>query len=132
MPMAGWADAKQRGRSWLISAALIVLGVVVGQALPRSNASTTSETGTVTSVHPSQDGSATTFVFQYKGNKQTYVLGDRTPWQDKPGAWQRSGLPSCMTSTSLTPRRMTIGVINVQTTGTLAGGPLVVWVKCEG
>jgi hypothetical protein len=37
-----------------------------------------------------------------------------------------------MTPKARTPRRITIGVITVQSTGTLPGGPLVVWVKCQG
>lgn len=130
--MAAMADIKQRGRSWLVSGALIIVGVVVGQALPRDNAATTAQTGTMTSVSPSRDGSATEFVFDYKGSKHTYVLGNRTPWQDKPGVWHHSGLPSCMASKSQTPRPVTIGIVHVQTTGTLAGGPIVIWVKCEG
>jgi hypothetical protein len=130
--MAGLADIKQRGRSWLLSGALIIVGVLVGQALPRSNAATSTQTGIATSIAPSHDGSAVTFVFKYKGNKHTYVLGDRTPWQDAPGVWNHSGLPSCMKSKAFAPRQITIGVINVQSSGTLTGGPLVVWIKCQG
>jgi hypothetical protein len=130
--MAGWADAKKRGRSWLIAAALVAAGVLVGQGLPRNNAATAAEKGTMTSVTPSADRTGADFVFQVNGSSQTLALGDRTPWQDKPGVWHHSGLPSCMLARSTAPRHITVGIIDVQATGTLPGGPLVVWVKCEG
>lgn len=130
--MAKMADVKQRGRSWLIGVALIVVGVLVGQAIPRDTAAPAAESGTLTSATKGACGSGTAIVFQYKGSRQTFTLGDRTPWQDKPGVWHPGGLPSCMTPSARTPSHITIGVVNVQSTGTLAGGLLVVWIRCEG
>jgi hypothetical protein len=128
--MASMTDLKQRGRSWLIAGALIVVGVLAGQVVPRATATPTSEKGTLTSI--SSDGGGTDIVFSYQGNKHTFALQDRTPWQDKPGVWHQSGVPSCLTPNSPTPHLITLGVINVQATGTLAGRSLVVWVKCAG
>jgi len=79
--MAKMADVKQRGRSWLIGVALIVVGVLVGQAIPRDTAAPAAESGTLTSATKGAGGSGTAIVFQYKGSRQTFTLGDRTPWQ---------------------------------------------------
>jgi hypothetical protein len=130
--MASVADVKQRGRTWLIGAALIVVGVLVGQALPRHSASPSQESGTLMSFGPNTAGSGTNFVFQFKGSKQTYTVGDITPWQTKPGIWHHNGPPACMVPKSPTPRPITIGVVSIDSSGTLPGGPLVAWVKCEG
>jgi hypothetical protein len=130
--MAKMADVKQRGRSWLIGGALIVVGVLAGQALPRGTAAPAAETGTLTSVHQAKSGPGTTIGFEYKGARQAFVLGNRTSWQDKPGVWHPGGQPTCLALTAHTPQRITIGVITVQATGTLPATQLVVWVKCEG
>jgi hypothetical protein len=126
--MASMTDLKQRGRSWLISGALIVVGVLVGQVVPHSTATATAESGTLTAV--SRHGADSGLVFEYKGNKATYTLQSSTPWQDKPGAWHSSGQPSCLTAKL--PLRVTLGVVNVQATGTLPERHLVAWIKCEG
>lgn len=131
--MAKLSDVKQRGRSWLVAAVFIVIGVVVGQLIPRSTVTPASETGTVTAVKPGAGGSGADFVFKpQSGSPQSYAFSDRTPWQDKPGTWHRSGMPSCMVPQSGKPRRVTIGVVNVKASGTQPGGPLVVWVQCQG
>jgi hypothetical protein len=128
--MATMKDLKQRGRSWLIAGALIVVGVLVGQVVPHSTATATAENGTLTSV--SQHGADSSIVFQYKGSKQAFTVQSSTPWQVKPGVWHSTGQPSCLASKPRTPLHITLGVINVQAAGTLPEQHLVVWIKCEG
>lgn len=126
------SDVTKRGRSWLIGAALIALGVLVGHLIPQSSATPRAETGTLTSV--SRTGAAVAFSFTPKGgSKASYQLESPTPWQDKAGAWHKTGQPACLTPPFTKPRQITIGVIAVQSSGSApANSNLVAWVKCQG
>jgi len=130
--MASMADVTQRGRSLLFGVVLIVVGVFVGHALPQNTATPAAEIGTVTYVKLQTGGSGTQFVFKPKsGGQQTYQLDTPTPWQNKPGSWHLSGMPTCLVPNSHIPHRVTIGVITVQPTDSLAGGPFIAWIKCQ-
>jgi hypothetical protein len=125
------SDVTKRGRSWLIGAALIVLGVVVGHSIPQNSATPKAETGTAAPVS-TQAGEAVTFSFTPKGgNKAVYQLESPTPWQDKPGTWHKTGPPTCLTTSPTKPRQITIGVVAVQSADSAPGNSnLVAWVKC--
>jgi hypothetical protein len=127
------SDVTKRGRTWLIGAALIVLGVVVGHSIPQNSATPKAETGMATPVS-SRAGSAVTFSFTPKGgSKAFYQLENPTLWQDKLGAWHKTGQPTCLSAPSTKPRPITIGVVAVQSSDSApANSNLVAWVKCQG
>ena len=133
--MAKVSDVTQRARTWLIWAVLVVVGVVVGQALPQNTATPKAESGTVTAVNATATG--TTFVFRpvvgtKVGTQQSLGLLNSTAWQSKPGDWHTGGLPSCMSLKPHQTHHLMLGVVAVKGTGTLPDETLVVWVKCEG
>jgi hypothetical protein len=128
-------DMAQRLRTWLIGAVLIVIGVLVGHALPDSSVSPASEAGTITAVHGRIGSPKASLDFKGKGVKGTasYALVEPTPWQATSGAkWHSGGQPSCLKPTSPKPDKATIGVITVHGVGSAPGGPMVVWVECYG
>ncbi len=119
----------QRFRTWLIGAALIVIGVIVGYALPQNSVSPKSEVGTVTSVHGSMGGTNANVQFKAKGatSSVTYPLDAPTPWQPKSGApWRTHGQPSCLAAGD----KVTLGVVNVDGVGSAPGGERIIWVEC--
>ena len=123
----------QRFRGWLIGAVLVVVGVLVGYALPQSSVSPKSEVGTVMKVQGSLGGTSSSLVFKAKGLKQaiSYPMQDPIPWQaTSSGAWHQGGQPSCLVPGSATPVKVTLGVITVQGVGSAPGGPMIVWVEC--
>jgi len=132
--MAKVADMQQAARSWLTWGAILVLGVLVGHALPASSASPKSETGVATGITPGTSGSGSSFVFQTKGiAAQNLQLRDRTPWQAVPGgAWHSSGQPTCLVPGSATPSKVTLGLITVSPVGSAPGETIVAWVECGG
>ena len=82
--MAGFADldVMQRARRLTVGAVMLVIGGVVGYALPQSNASPSSETGSVTSVGNVTTDAGLRFSFTpAKGKPQILRLQDATPWQ---------------------------------------------------
>lgn len=124
---------QQRARSWLIGAVLIVIGVLVGYALPQSSVSPKSEVGNVVSVHGSVGSAGAGFDFKTKGvtGLVHYALEDPTPWQAKPnGIWHNAGQPPCLVPGSTTPAKVTLGVISVHPVGSAPGNPMVVWIEC--
>ncbi|HEX9031762.1 MAG TPA: hypothetical protein VF834_07925 [Streptosporangiaceae bacterium] len=129
------ADIKKQGRSWIVSAALIAAGAVVGYNLPQHAASPMSDVGTVTKVSPAL-GSQTAITFQpKKGSIQHFtVYGPATPWRAaKSGGWNYSSSPPCLTPGSAGQGKVTLGVIDVQEgTDSPRGGPIVAWVACYG
>src|SRR5258708_14816460 len=112
--MAGFGDRElmQRGRRVLVGAVMLVLGGVVGYALPQSNASPASDSGKATSVGNTTQGAGTPFEFQpAKGHGESLLLQDGTPRQDRPyGPWHRQGLPTCIVPGTKTPMKGTLGV----------------------
>jgi hypothetical protein len=129
------ADMAQQLRTWLIWAVLVVIGVLVGHALPDSSVSPDSEAGTITAVHGQLGSPKASLEFKAKGAKTTtsYALVDPTPWQAASGGnWHGGGQPSCLQPTSTKPVKATIGVITVHGVGSAPGGPMVVWVECYG
>lgn len=124
---------QQRMRTWLIGAVFIVVGVLVGYALPQNSVSPKSEVGTVMSVHGSVSSGGAGIEFKTKGvtGAVHYALVDPTPWQAKPGGvWHLTGQPSCLVPDSTTPMRVTLGVISVHPVGSAPGNPMVVWIEC--
>ncbi len=132
--MAGWSSLQTRGRSWLISAALLAAGVVVGYALPQSTVSPMSETGTVSPPPRKAAGPGTMFVLtSSSGGKQTFRFTEATPWQlTKTGKWIWTGTPPCLTAKHETSGKVTIGVVNIHPVGAAPGRPMVAWVECYG
>jgi hypothetical protein len=121
----------QRLRGWLVGAVLIVVGVLVGYALPQSTASPKSEIGTVTKVNGVVGSTGSSLVFKVKGQQGTisYPMQDQVPWQDKSGGtWHSTSEPSCLVPGA----KVTLGVISVHAVGSAPGGPMVVWVECYG
>lgn len=126
---------QQRVRSWLVSAVLLVVGVLVGYALPQNSVSPKSEVGQVISVQGSVGSASAGIEFKTKGVNGLvhYALEDPTPWQAKPnGTWHSSGQPSCLVPDSKTPVKVTLGVISVHPVGSAPGNPMVVWIECYG
>ncbi len=124
---------QQRVRTWLIGAVLIVIGVLVGYALPQNSVSPKSEVGKVMSVQGSIGSAGAGFEFKAKGvtGLVHYTLENPTPWQAKPsGAWRGTGQPSCLVPDSKTPVKVTLGVISVHPVGSAPGNPMVVWIEC--
>jgi hypothetical protein len=132
--MAGWSDLQTRGRSWLVSGALLAVGVAVGYALPQSNVSPKSETGTVSPAPSATSGPGTMFVFKTKsGSKQTFRFVESTPWQvSKSGKWNWTGIPPCLTPQTGTSSKVTLGVVNIHAVDTAPGRTMVAWVECYG
>ncbi len=138
--MASTKNLAKRGQAWLTYGALLLLGILVGHAIPGNSATPNSVTGATSAA----SGGADTFKLAPKGAKATsYKLTNQTVWQVTPGAW-KSGMPPCLagdfvrtTSSSGAPKpaaasskQVTIGVISVPSV--TGGGPLqlVVWVRC--
>ena len=120
-------------RGWLLGAVLIVVGVLVGYALPQNSVSPKSEVGKVMSVQGSVGSASAGIEFTTKGvaGLVHYRLEDPTPWQAKPnGAWHNTGQPSCLVPDSTTPTKVTLGVISVHPVGSAPGNPMVVWIEC--
>jgi len=118
-----------RLRTWLIGAALIVVGVIVGYALPQNSVSPKSEAGTVVSVKGQLGNPNASLTFKTTGvsGSVTYPLDSPTPWQSKSGAtWHSSGTPACLTPGS----KVTLGVVNVDGVGSAPGGKRIIWVEC--
>ena len=132
--MAGFGDLEfmQRGRRVVVGAVMLVLGGVVGYALPQSNASPASDSGKVTSVGNTTQDAGTPFEFQpAKGQGESLLLQDGTPWQDRPsGPWHRKGLPTCIVPGTKTPMKATLGIVTARPVGSAPGRPVVVWVEC--
>jgi hypothetical protein len=126
--MAGFGELQARGRSWIISALLIAVGVGVGYALPQNTASPQSETGTVVKV-TGQAGSATAVSFTpKKGTKENLRFLPSTPWQATPtAAWSRATSPSCLVDGDTA---ITLGVVNVHSVGAAPGYSVIAWVEC--
>jgi hypothetical protein len=124
---------QERARTWLIGAVLIVIGVLVGYALPQSSVSPKSEVGKIMSVHGTIGSAGAEIEFKAKGvtGLVHYMLEDPTPWQAKAnGVWHQSGQPSCLVPDSKTPVKVTLGVISVHAVGSAPGNPMIVWIEC--
>lgn len=134
--MAGFTDldVMQRARRLSVGVVMLLVGGVVGYALPQSNASPSSETGTVTSVGNSTKDAGLQLAFKpNKGPTQDLRLQDATPWQGTPsGKWHPNGRPSCIKPGSTTPATATLGVVTARAVGSAPGGRIVVWVECYG
>ena len=134
--MAGFGDLEfmQRGRRVVVGAVMLVLGGVVGYALPQSNASPASDSGKVTSVGNTTKDAGTPFDFQpTKGPRESLLLQDGTPWQDTPaGLWHKKGLPTCIVPGPTTPMKATLGIVTARSVGSAPGRSIVVWVECYG
>jgi len=116
----------QRFRTWLIWGALVVIGVIVGYALPQNSVAPKSEMGTVTSVQGTSPN--LTVTFKTKGTSPvTFHLENPTPWQAKSGGtWFMHSSPSCLTQGA----KVTLGVVTVDPVGSAPGGAMVTWVEC--
>jgi hypothetical protein len=125
------ADMQARLRTYIVGAALIVLGVLVGYLLPQNSVTPKSETGVVMSERGSTSKSAAVFTFKTKGltPNPLYTIEDPIQWQRKKnGPWSDRGLPSCLTQGS----KVTIGVISVRPVSSepANSSSMVVWVEC--
>jgi hypothetical protein len=124
------ADMTQRLRPYLIGAILLVVGVIVGYALPSNTVSPKSEIGVVKVVRGTMAGEDANFSFKPNGTKTKlvrYFIADPTPWQAKSGAkWDHHGLPTCLKPGAT----VTIGVINVRAVSPAPGRPVIAWVEC--
>jgi len=134
--MAGFGDldVMQRARRLSVGAVMLVLGGVVGYALPQSNASPSSEVGSITSVGNTTTDAGLRFSFTPdKGKPEPLRLQDATPWQKtSTGRWIPTGQPACLVAGSTTPVRVTLGIVTARAVGSAPGRPIVVWVECYG
>ena len=132
--MAGFGDldVMQRGRRLAVGAVMLVLGGVVGYALPKSDASPSSQTGEVVSVGNTTQNAGLRFTFNPdKGSTEKFLLQDATPWQDaRSGHWRSKGLPPCLVPGSTVPAKATLGVVTASAVGSAPGRRIVVWVEC--
>jgi hypothetical protein len=134
--MAGFSDldVMQRARRLTVGVVMLVLGGIVGYALPQSNASPSSEVGSITSVGNTTKDAGLRFTFMpNKGRPEPLRLQDATPWQKtSTGRWIPSGLPACLIPGSTAPVKVTLGIVTAQSVGSAPGRPIVVWVECYG
>jgi len=134
--MAGFGDLEfmQRGRRLMVGAVMLLVGGVVGYALPQSNASPASDSGSVIAVGNMTKDAGIPFDFRSaKGQRESLVLQDATPWQATPsGPWHSKGLPNCIVPGTTTPAKATLGIITARSVGSAPGRPIVVWVECYG
>lgn len=124
---------QQRFRTWLVGAVLIIVGVLVGYALPTNSVSPKSEVGNVMSVSGSIGSANAGLEFKTKGvhGLVHYMLENPTPWQATPnGTWHNTGQPSCLQPGSTTAVKVTLGVISVHSVGSAPGNPMIVWIEC--
>ena len=125
--MASTGNLRKRGRAWLTYAALLLVGILVGHAIPSNSATPKSVTGTITSVSAGSQNAAATFVLASgKAKPAKYILA-------------ASGMPPCLTAVSVGTAsaakggravKVTVGVISVPSFGDFPGGDYVVWVHC--
>jgi hypothetical protein len=119
-------DVMQRSRRLFTGAVMLLIGGVIGFALPHHTALTQSETGTVSSVAAGRNGAATTFTFTPVGG-QPVRLWAPTVWQATPtGAWHKTGLAPCLAA----GKTITIGIVN--TSSSAPGNWVVTSVTCNG
>lgn len=132
--MAGFADLEfmQRGRRLVVGAVMLVLGGVVGFALPHSNASPNAQKGSVVAVGNMKQDAAVDFWFKpFKGAKEKFQLQPATPWRkSRADHWVQTGMPSCLVAGSTNRKPVTLGIVNTSTVGAAGGRSIVVWVEC--
>jgi hypothetical protein len=133
--MAGFGDLDfmQRGRRLVVGVAMLVLGGVVGYALPKSDASPNSESGQVVSVGDATKAAGMWFTFKPAGSgqNQRFRLQVPTPWKAKPSdPWRFTGLPPCMVPGSTMPTTATLGLITASVVGSGRDHQMVVSVEC--
>jgi hypothetical protein len=101
-------DVAQRSRRLFTGAFMLVVGGVIGFALPHHNAFAQSQTGTVSSVTVGKNGAATVFTFTRTGG-QPVRLWAPAVWQATPtGAWHTTGLAPCLTA----GKKVTLGMVD--------------------
>jgi hypothetical protein len=124
------ADMTQRLRPYLIWAALLIAGVIVGYSLPSNSVSPKSEIGVVKVVRGTMSGEDANFTFKQTGSKNKpvrYFIEDPTPWQaTSNGPWNHHGKPACLKPGA----KVTLGVVNVRPVGAAQGKSMVVWMEC--
>jgi len=134
--MAGFGDldVMQRARRLTVGLVMLVLGGVVGYALPKSSASPSGEIGSVTSVGNTTTDAGVRFSFtDSKGKVQNLKFQYATAWQKTAsGQWYHKGLPTCLVPGTTKSVKVTLGIITASPDGTAPGGPIVAWVECYG
>ncbi len=132
--MAGFGDldVMQRGRRLVVGVVMLLLGGVVGYALPKSDASPRSETGEVVGVGNATTDAGLRFTFNPdKGQTQKFLLQEATPWQGtRSGHWHYKGLAPCLVPGSTIPAKVTIGVVTAGAVDSAPDRHIVVWVEC--
>ncbi len=87
---------------------MLVVGGVIGYALPHHMAFAQSQTGTVSSVTVGKNGGATTFTFTRTSGQPVRVWAP-ADWQATPtGAWHTTGLAPCLAA----GKKVTLGLVN--------------------
>lgn len=132
--MADFSDLgfMQRGRLLFVGFVMLFLGGVVGYVLPHTNASPSSQRGSVVSVGNAAPNAGLRFEFKpVKGAREKFILQPATPWRkSRTSDWTNKGEPSCLVPGSVTPTPATIGVVDISSTGSAPGRSVVVWVEC--
>ena len=134
--MAGFGDLDfmQRSRRLGVGVVMLVLGGVVGYALPQHHTSQNSESGQIIAVGdaiPNQ-GPWFTFAPASSGAVQKFSLQFATAWKGAPSdKWHYAGLPTCVVPGSTMPDPATLGVVTVSRKGA-ATHKIIVWVECYG
>src|SRR5215469_16012161 len=109
--MAGWSSLQSRGRSWLIGAVLLAVGVAVGYTLPQSTVSPKSEIGRVSPASGKVSGPGTVFDFtSNSAGTQKLRFVESTPWRlTKSAKWNWTGTPPCLTAKNGSSAKITLG-----------------------
>ena len=126
-------DFMQRSRRLVVGAVMLVLGGVVGYALPQHNASPNSQKGQILAVGDAIQNSGLWFTFMPKTNgpDMKFRLQYATAWKGSPSdKWQYAGLPSCMVPGSTMPETATLGMVTVRGSGASPPRKIIVWVEC--
>jgi hypothetical protein len=132
--MAGFGDLDfmQRSRRLGVGVVMLVLGGVVGYALPQHSTSQNSESGQILAVGDAVPDQGPWFTFAPAGSGavQKFSLQFATAWKAVPsGNWHYAGLPTCVVPGSTMPEPATLGVVTVRGTGAKPH-KIVVWVEC--
>jgi hypothetical protein len=126
-------DFMQRSRRLFIGAVMLVLGGVVGYALPQNNASPNSESGQILAVGDAIQNSGLWFTFMPKTNGPDlrFRLQYATAWKSSStDEWHYAGLPTCMVPGSTMPEPATLGMVSIRGSGSAPDRKIIVWVEC--
>jgi hypothetical protein len=120
-------DVMQRSRRLLTGAVMLLVGGLIGWALPHHSASAQSEQGTVSAVTAGHGGAATMFTFTPVGGQPIRVWAPPV-WQvTQSGPWRTTGTAPCL----IKGKTVTLGLVDVSTINSAPGNWIVSSITCD-